>query len=292
MSGLHKFNFKKYCVLFMALIFCSIITYRALANNHKGSEIYSSLTSYASPGNIAGTIKFIQDTVPLPSTLTQRRVERSKDTLPQTDTTNGTGLRRDTVPQIDTFSLRISKDTLDGPVTYQAEDSAVLLVKEQKFILYGKTKTTYKDVAINAPTTIVDQEKNVLTAMGTKDSLGRMITRATFQQGQQNFESESFEYNFKSQKGLTRNTYTKEGELYVKANVSKKVDERTVYVKKGCLLPVTSMIRIFILRQTRSRLSAITLQFRDQPIRKLKVYLFHFTCHLAFTRFTREGIRG
>lgn len=239
MSGLHKFNFKKYCVLSLTLIFCTILTYRANANTVEGREIYSSLTRKASWEEGKQEVRPRQDTTP-PALQRQRRLlprpadtvpaAALNDTVPESRTATDTSAPRQ---QIDTFSLRMSNDTLDAPVNYQAEDSAVLLVKEQKFILYGKTQTTYKDVVINAPTTIVDQEKNVLTAMGTKDSLGNVLTRATFKQGEQNFESELFEYNFKTQKGLTRNTYTKEGEMYIKANVSKKVNASTVYIKEG-----------------------------------------------------------
>ncbi|HEX8315747.1 MAG TPA: putative LPS assembly protein LptD [Flavisolibacter sp.] len=133
----------------------------------------------------------------------------------------------------DTFTLKVAKDTMDAPVDYQAEDSAVLLVKEQKFILYGKTQTKYKTVVIDAPRTIIDQQTNVLTALGEKDSLGRIVTRAKFQDKEQLFESELFTYNFRTQKGITTNTYTKEGEFYIKATNAKKIDERTVYIKEG-----------------------------------------------------------
>ncbi|MDQ6608807.1 MAG: LPS-assembly protein LptD, partial [Bacteroidota bacterium] len=63
--------------------------------------------------------------------------------------------------------------------------------------------------------------------------LGNIITRAQFQQGSQQFESESLEFNFKTQKGLTKNTFTKEGEFFIKANVSKKIGANTVFIKEG-----------------------------------------------------------
>jgi hypothetical protein len=238
MSGLHKFNFKNYCVLFTALTFCTILAHRATANHQQKREIYNRNKWNASfAGNESGGAA--KDTLPRETARPIRNpTARRSDTLPvaSADTLRNPRNPADTlsmIPQVDTFNLRLSKDTLDAPVSYQAEDSAVLFVKEQKFILYGKTKTTYKDVVVNAPTTIVDQERNVLTALGQKDSLGNIITRATFNQGQQAFESESFEYNFKSQKGLTKNTYTKEGEMFIKANVSKKIDASTVFVKEG-----------------------------------------------------------
>ena len=36
--------------------------------------------------------------------------------------------------KIDTFTLKLSKDSLDAPVKYAAEDSAVVLVKEKKIL--------------------------------------------------------------------------------------------------------------------------------------------------------------
>jgi hypothetical protein len=199
-----------------------------------------SLTTRAVAKKYQGRSAFLQDTLPLPQKKLSRPVPLPvrSDTATSSPTTDTLPRRSDvdsiaTQPTIDTIDLKISKDTLDAPVEYQAEDSAVLLVKENKFILYGKTQTTYKDVQINAPTTVVDQQSNVLTALGKKDSAGIVITRATFKQGSSNFESESFEYNFKTQKGITKNTYTKEGEMFIKANVSKKIDPSTVYIKEG-----------------------------------------------------------
>jgi LPS-assembly protein len=206
MSGLHKFKRKKIGLLTVILIFCIVLT--------------SGRTFAAGAENLSTNFQ-VKDTVP-------KRTIIGQDTIPprKADSTV-------TSPRTDTFSLKYSKDTLDSPVEYVAEDSAVLLVKDQKFILYGNTKTTYKDVVINAPQTTLDQRTNVLTAMGEKDSLGRMIARATFKQGEQNFESESFTFNFKTLKGITTNTYTKEGEFYIKASVSKKIDAKTVFIKEG-----------------------------------------------------------
>ena len=239
MSDRYKCNFKKLCTVLSAVIFCTIITYRSSANpaSNANTNLINRLKS-----ELLATDYFFQlpvDTTPKPANRLQRVPRLSSkdtvrpvaaDTLPKRRSAIDTAT---TAQRIDTFNLKLSKDTLDAPVQYEAEDSAVLLVKENKFILYGKTKIDYKDVSIAAPTTIIDQQTNILTALGSKDSLGNMITRATFKQGTSNFESESFEYNFKTQKGLTKNTYTHEGEMFIKANVSKKIDANTVYIKEG-----------------------------------------------------------
>ncbi|RYF86594.1 MAG: LPS-assembly protein LptD [Chitinophagaceae bacterium] len=204
----------------VALIFCIVLT---------------SGRSFAAGTQITTPLTKKQDTVAPIRKLSPDRQQNvtntsriASDTLPKR---NGDSVV--TTASSDTFSLKVAKDTLDAQVDYEAEDSAVLFVKEQKFILYGKTQTTYKDVVINAPKTIIDQKTNVLTALSEKDSLGRMITRAKFKQKEQTFESESFTFNFQTQKAITTNTYTHEGEFFIQAKVSKKVDPVTVFIKEG-----------------------------------------------------------
>ncbi|RYY89860.1 MAG: LPS-assembly protein LptD [Chitinophagaceae bacterium] len=138
-----------------------------------------------------------------------------------------------TQQRIDTFSYKLSKDTLDAPVTYEAEDSAVIMVPEKKIVLYGKTHTTYKDVVLDAPKVELDQKTNILVATGEKDSLGETITRAKMVEGENKFQSDTIKYNFKSQKGLLTNTITQQNEMFIHADVSKKVNATTVFIKGG-----------------------------------------------------------
>ncbi|WP_345255744.1 putative LPS assembly protein LptD [Flaviaesturariibacter amylovorans] len=136
-----------------------------------------------------------------------------------------------TILSTDTFSLRISKDSFAAPVTYEAEDSAVILVPEKKVILYGNTKTKYQDVNLQAPVVILDQKASVLTAVGTKDSLGESLVRAVMTEKENKFQSDTIRYNFKTQRGLTYNTFTNQNEIFINAGLAKKVDSNTVFMK-------------------------------------------------------------
>jgi hypothetical protein len=137
------------------------------------------------------------------------------------------------VQRIDTFSLRLSKDTLDAPVEYEAEDSAVILAVDKKIILYGKAKITYKDIVLTAPQVALDQKTNLVSAYNNKDSLGEVLTRARFEQGENKFESDTIRFNFKTQQGLTKNTYTSQQEMFIQGEIIKKVDSVTVNVSRG-----------------------------------------------------------
>lgn len=171
MTGLRKFNLKKCFIAFVIMTMCCAITWKTEARRTSSTRITGFLTNQ-------------QDTTPL----------ATKDSLLRDTTRRAGSLRRDTVPggvRVDTFSLKISKDTLDGPVNYEAEDSAVVQVLSKRILLYGQTKTTYKDITLTAPLVELDQQTSMVTALSDRDSLGEIDTRARFEQGTNNFESDT-----------------------------------------------------------------------------------------------------
>src|SRR5437016_5443282 len=74
---------------------------------------------------------------------------RLRDTIPvKGDTAHGKNKIADTllVSTADTFNLKFSKDSLSGPISYDAEDSSVIDVPSEKIILYGKkARIVYQD---------------------------------------------------------------------------------------------------------------------------------------------------
>ncbi len=156
------------------------------------------------------------------------------------DTLKLAGRDTSTKPKTDTFTIKYSKDSLEAPLKYAAEDSAVVLIKDKKIILYGKTKTEYKDITLTAPEVEVDQQTQVVTAVNRKDSTGLVTEAAHFKSGDNEFTSDTIRYNFKTQVGITKNTYTQQGEFMVIGDVAKKVNENTTFVKGArfstCLL--------------------------------------------------------
>jgi lipopolysaccharide assembly outer membrane protein LptD (OstA) len=216
----------------IAVIFCSL-TWKTTAAHARSPYFYSTLTS------LQDTIKPLLDTIkPVLKQDTIKPILKN-DSLPnKNDSLNDSTVARglDTTKpsqKIDTFAFKVAKDSLDAPVMYEAEDSAVVLVREKKIFLYGKTKTDYKDITLTAPKVEIDQETQILTAYNKLDSLGDVIERANFKQGETAFQSDTIHFNFKTQKGLTKNTYTSSGELFVKAEFAKKVTPTTMYARNG-----------------------------------------------------------
>ncbi|GAC1442512.1 MAG: putative LPS assembly protein LptD [Sediminibacterium sp.] len=130
-------------------------------------------------------------------------------------------------------TLRISKDSIDAPIKYSAQDSGVLVMDTREFILYGKAKTDYKDLQLDAATIRYDQATQVVKAYGSRDSTGNPMSKPQFIQGDMKSVSDSIAYDMRSAKGLTKNSFFQEGEIFVNAQVLKKVSADEVFARRA-----------------------------------------------------------
>jgi len=135
--------------------------------------------------------------------------------------------------KIKTDTLKISKDSIDAPIKYNAEDSGVLVISTREFFLYGKAKVDYADLKLDASTIKFDQRSQMVQAYGSKDSSGNPSSKPQFIQGEMKSISDTIFYNMKSGKGLTKNTFFQEGEIYVNAIDLKKISSTEVYAKRA-----------------------------------------------------------
>jgi LPS-assembly protein len=217
MKQLYKFRPKLFLNLILTVSLLFTITWNTAANNIKVSIFYSPLTA------VADTIKPLpkKDSIsPIPVTLADtNRLPGNDSVIIQ--------------QKIDTFSLKISKDSMDAPLKYEAADSVVVLIQDKKILLYGKTKTEYKDIILTAPKVEVDQQTQIVTAVNFTDSTGEVKELAEFTSGENNFTSDTIRYNFKTQVGLTQNTFTEQGEFHVHGEVAKQVDAGTTFIKRA-----------------------------------------------------------
>jgi len=161
----------------------------------------------------------------IPTNFAQQRI----DTVPGKQKLDTTGVKSDSLAQrqrpdsiskIDT--IRISKDSIDAPIKYAAADSGVLIIDTKEFLLYGKAKTEYKDLQMEAATIRYDQQSQMVKAYGSLDSTGNPMSKPQFIQGEMKSVSDSIFYDMRTAKGLTKNTFFQEGEIYVNAQKLKK----------------------------------------------------------------------
>lgn len=224
MNGLRKFSLNNFFIRPLLVVILFFVTVAVAAQRIPNKDFDSLLTKRSDTIPVKKDSAYIISSDTIPVLISSDTIPVLSDTIPGRDTM---------VQKIDTFSLKLSKDTLTSPLQYFAEDSVVVMIKSKKILLYGKTKTEYQDVTLTAPQVAVDQQTQIMTAVNSRDSTGTVLEEAHFKQAENEFTSDTIVYNFKTQKGLTKNTITQSGEMFVHGEVVKKVDENVTFVKRG-----------------------------------------------------------
>ena len=187
------------------------------------SEFYKILTSDTLPNTLQKQFK------------PQNKVSNTGlDTIPLN---RGDSSQRGDTPTsltIDTLQIKSSKDSLQAPVVYQADDSMIFDVPNKKILLYGKqSNIKFSDNELKAPGIEFDQKTNLVTAYLKKDTAGKVMSFPTFNQGDLTTVSDTIAFNMKTGKGLTKGTYTKQNEMFVYAVKIKKVDSASFFAYKA-----------------------------------------------------------
>ncbi len=125
------------------------------------------------------------------------------------------------------------KNLLEGIVKRKAKDYEKLNQKKKQLTLYNEAELYYTDIELTAGIIVLDYEKNEVYAGRLKDSLGNYIQYPVFKQGSNVIEPDSIRFNFKTKKALVWNSRTKQGELNIKAEVSKRENDSVYFLKNA-----------------------------------------------------------
>lgn len=144
-------------------------------------------------------------------------------------------VRQDTAV-IDTVQAATEKPTtteIDDPIDYEADDSLIFDLENDKVYLYGNGFVTYQDIELRAAYIELDRARDVVFAMGTLDSLGKEIGKPVFKDGSESFESKTLTYNFKTKKGIIQGVITEQEGGYLHSGITKKHENSEIHVKNG-----------------------------------------------------------
>ncbi|MEP7278652.1 MAG: putative LPS assembly protein LptD [Bacteroidota bacterium] len=203
MNNKSKGNSKYVAVIALAVMLCSITLFSA-SNYAARPFFYTALTTGV-------------DTVPARITANDTSAPDGKDSSRVKDTTGGR------LQKVDSFEVKVSKDSLDAPVSYEATDSMVMQVPEKKIWLYNEAKVNYKDIKLNAGIINLDQGTQMVHGYYFLDTAGKRIGLPKFEQGESNMTVDTLNFNFKNQKGYTSNSYTTQQEMFVHGEKMKKI---------------------------------------------------------------------
>jgi len=117
--------------------------------------------------------------------------------------------------------VKISTDSPDEAVNYDARDSMNYDIKNKIVYLYGEAVVTQNTLTLTAERITIDFGNNVVTAEGVTDSLRGRVGNPQFEDGEQNFTSKKMKYNIKTKKGIVYDAVTQEGDLYIHGSKSK-----------------------------------------------------------------------
>lgn len=213
----------KYILAWASVLLFMTITLYGRVNSFEPGYFHTNLTCDTVPKRVPEA----NDTIAKPTPPERRNINPP---VPNDALKGDTSI----VPVSDTFNFKIGKDSLDAPITYHADDSMILDVPTKKIILYGKESTVhYTDNELKAPVIEFDQRTSIVSAYMVRDSTGKVVSFATYNQGTFQSVSDTLRFNLKNQKGQTISTYFKQDELFVHVDKSKKLKENNQDVIYG-----------------------------------------------------------
>ncbi len=122
---------------------------------------------------------------------------------------------------------------LDAEVKYEAKDSTIFDVVNQKVYMYGEGLVVYKDITLKADYIELDLSNKTVFAKGMPDSVGVIQGKPEFNEGKETFESNRLTYNFESKKGIIEGIVSEQEGGYLHSGLTKKMADGTINISQG-----------------------------------------------------------
>lgn len=127
------------------------------------------------------------------------------------------------------------KGAIDAPIHYKANDSIVFYGSGKGF-LYGEGNVRYEQarpIELKADLIQMNMDSNTVYATGRLDSLGKPVGLPVFKDNTDEYSSKELAYNFETRKGFIKGGITQQGEGYIVADKTKKMNEDEMCMQGG-----------------------------------------------------------
>ena len=132
----------------------------------------------------------------------------------------------------DTLSTA-KKKAIDARITYTSQDSMVITGNGVAH-MYGSGELQYKSMGLKAEYIRLNMDSSMLYAQGVMDTIeNEWVGKPVFSEGNDSYETEQISFNLKTQKALIRNAVTEQGEGYIIADKTKKVENDVLMMAGG-----------------------------------------------------------
>ena len=126
------------------------------------------------------------------------------------------------------------KNGIDSPVEYSAEDSLTYEAATGLAHLYGDSKVKYQNMDLASDKIYMSLDSSLVHATGSMDSTTKELTGTpVFKMGNDEYQSDTMAFNFKTKKGLISSVYTQQDEGFLTSELSKRGENGEMFLRHG-----------------------------------------------------------
>ncbi len=154
-----------------------------------------------------------------------------RDSLSLSILKDSTKIMNDSIKISSKDSIKKPVEMLESIVQHSADSIIRQDIKNKKITLYKNAKVHYKDIDLTAGYIEIDNNTNIITAKGIKDSIGKYSELPVFKQGSQESTQDTIKFNFKTEKAKIWNLKTDQEGLIIRGEVSKKHNDSVIFIE-------------------------------------------------------------
>lgn len=139
-------------------------------------------------------------------------------------------VQMDSVARLDSVAKKPAG--LTAPVAYQAKDSIIMTAGNWAY-LFGEGDVKYQQIQLQSEVIEMNMDSSLVYATFGLDSIGAEYGYPIFKDGEQQYESKTMRYNFGTRKGYITDVITQQGEGYVTAGKTKKMENDVLNMVGG-----------------------------------------------------------
>ena len=126
------------------------------------------------------------------------------------------------------------KNGIDSPVEYSAEDSLTYEAASGLAHLYGDSKVKYQNMDLQSDKIYMSLDSSLVHATGSFDSTANELKGTpVFKMGNDEYQSDTMAFNFKTKKGLISSVYTQQQEGFLTSELSKHGADGEMFLQHG-----------------------------------------------------------
>lgn len=128
---------------------------------------------------------------------------------------------------------RKKRNSIDFPVDFTADDSIVYDASMRRAYLFGSSNVKYTNMDLTSEKIYMALDSNIAHATGVVDSTGVIAGKPVFVMGQDVYECDTMEFNFKTKKGFINFVYTEQEDGFLTSEKSKRDSVGVLYLQHG-----------------------------------------------------------